>query len=274
MPENTLFAQSHLVTLKKKDLKLYDKLKSFLEDKQYSVFFNEHCKDTYLPLSTPNRENLAVGKIFSYYSAHLPSVTVKIISNDLEFYLQNSGLLDHLPVYFPSQKEIYPDHVPLELLIPQIKTGVWYEGVLHILRNDITKAWVSVTKGVQSETQVTVLGLDINRAIDGDIVAIEILSGMEIDQNIELDEGVEIVVTTKPFQKPLPSIQGKVVGIIKRKYKHYCGSIRRSYQKFENKELCFFSPINPKIPEIKLFCVYPERLENKRVLVEINSCQP
>ena len=70
-------------------------------------------------------------------------------------------------------------------------------------------------------------------------------------------------------------MQGCVVGIIKKKFKHYCGSIRRTGitvpEHSGNLELCYFTPVNPKIPEIKLYCRYPEVLENKRISVEI-SC--
>ena len=272
-PENTIFLQGHLISLKKLDIKLYDKLKSFLQDKEFAIFLNEHHKETYLPLSIANRGDLLAEKVQNYYKMHIPLLNPIIISSDLEKYLQNSPLIDHLPMHFPLEQPIFEEHIHINQLIPLVKTGELYEGVLHILRNDLNKAWVSINKGVAVEFQVSVIGKNINRAIDGDIVAVEIGGGMELDNKIEIDEGVDVVSTGKSSSKILPGIEGRVVGIIKKKLKHYCGSIRRSGSFYEDKELCYFAPINPKIPEAKLFCKYPENLENKRILVEIDSWQ-
>lgn len=270
-PSNTVFPQSSFVYMKKIDIKLYDKMKIFIEDKQYAVFPNEHHKDTYVPINTSNRANLAVEVLKGYYSKHLPDINIVVISNNLEVILAGSPLLDKLPIVFPDGPALFPDHISYEQAFPLIKQGDIYEGVFHVLREDRGKAWVSINKGVRAELQVSVEGKAGNRAIDGDIVAVKIIGGMEIDDKIELDEGVDIVVTGKKNQKALPSLQAEVVCIIKRKFKHYCGSIRRTGTIYNNKEICMFSPINPKIPEIQLLCLFPHLLEDKRIAVEISS---
>lgn len=273
-PENTIFLQSYLLSLKNYDIKLYEKLKSFLEDKKFSVFLNNHHKDTYLAPSTQSSIDQAAEKVQAYYRNHLPSVVVIVISNDLEFHLNESYFIDQIPANFPQEVNVYPEHITLSSLIPLIKSGELYEGVFHVLRSDRSKGWVNINKGVISEMQVSIIGLNINRAIDGDIVGIQILGGMEIDQKIELDEGVDVVSTGKIQSKVLPNVQGKVVGIVKKKLKHYCGSIRRTGKILDKREICYFTPINPKIPEVQLLCMYPDRLENKRISIEIDGWEP
>lgn len=85
--------------------------------------------------------------------------------------------------------------------------------------------------------------IGINRAVDGDIVAIEVLPKEEWrkpsdvvledkadDQGDLLEEESELLPTVKPKDKSDDEITptGKVVGIIRRKWRQYCGILKPS----------------------------------------------
>lgn len=269
-PANTIFVQSTLIGLKKSDIKQYERLKIFIEDKKFAVFFNEHCKDTYIDNSDPEKSVKTPELIKSYYNKHLPGLSVEVVSENIYDILKHSPLIDYLPVRVPAGPELYPEYLPYQQFFALVKSGDLFEGVFHVLRDDQSKAWVSINKGVKQEMQVSVIGLNANRAIDGDIVAVELLSGMDTDGKIEEDEGVDVIVTGKNVKKALPSLQGRVVGVFKRKAKNYCGSIQRTGENLGCKEICVFSPINPKIPQILMYLEHPHLLENQRVSVEID----
>ena len=108
---------------------------------------NEHHKHTYLVAATEDRPNEAVRKLKSYYDSHIPSVKTLIISQDIHNYLQNSYYIDYIPYKLPKENCIFSEHLSPSELLPRIKSGDLFQGVFHVMRYDLTKAWVSITQG-------------------------------------------------------------------------------------------------------------------------------
>jgi exosome complex exonuclease DIS3/RRP44 len=132
--------------------------------------------------------------------------------------------------------------------------------------------------------QIFIQGLNnLNRAVHDDIVAIEILPESEwatptslILEELEEDVGDYVnekeedeVVINKPDVKRLPS--GRVVGIIKRNWRPYCGIIQISNLPDATRHL--FIPSEKRIPKIRIETRQYEKLVNQRILVNID-CWP
>lgn len=268
---NSIILHSTLVHLKKQDLKKHDRLKTLIEEKHFSVFFDDHCKETYQDPSNPTQDRSVL--VCSYFSRHLPDITCILVHKNLHDILKSSHLLDFLPFELPGQTQLFEAHLPCDEAFRLVKLGELFEGIFHVLRDDQSKAWVNVNKGVKKEIQVTVLPEFFNRAIDGDVVAVSLESGIEIGQVVEVDEGVDVVVTGRRNQtgNRLPGVAGRVVSVFKRRAKQYCGSVKVAEDLPGSRKLAVFTPVNPKVPEVFLAISDPESLENQRVLIEIDD---
>jgi exosome complex exonuclease DIS3/RRP44 len=120
----------------------------------------------------------------------------------------------------------------------------------------------------------------LNRAVDGDIVAIEILpesewtapSDIVLQDDIEdpgddiLDRETEITDIAKPTEKQ-PT--GKVVGIIRRKWRPYCGILRANPVKGSTRHI--FVPAERKIPRVRIETRQAEILMTQRIIVAIDQ---
>mmetsp|Transcript_10950 Transcript_10950/g.13845 ORF Transcript_10950/g.13845 Transcript_10950/m.13845 type:complete len:1080 (+) Transcript_10950:70-3309(+) len=158
------------------------------------------------------------------------------------------------------KKLFYKSHIPQNELSIGVKSRKYYQGTIRAERGSYDKCYVTVRKG-DDRVAVSIIGAqDINRAVDGDIVVVEIHS---VDQWIGNDENaiensksnekgtvgiaeetaeptirdeanvtdvIEVPMDTKEmsskqtteFLKPT----GKVVGVVRRNFrKNYCGSL-------------------------------------------------
>ncbi|CAG9321051.1 unnamed protein product [Blepharisma stoltei] len=280
---NTLFLQSTLLELKVKDQNLYKRVKTFIDENHFHVFLNEHRAETYIPQGTKDREYLSAIKAAEWLSSHLPQVEIKVISLrsgerciKLEEIVKNTILADMFPVDEPAMNPIFSEHINPIQAEKMIKEGSLFEGVLHVYRNSPDSAWIRVTRNVGQSFDVAIKGIEnMNRSIDGDVVAIEVLNEpMDIEEkldHLEEVEGVDVVNIKVANVEEKPHREGRVVSILRNKQKSYCGSIRRTGVFIDNREQCLFSPVNPKLPEIKIYCANPSRLEGMRITVSIDK---
>ena len=141
--------------------------------------------------------------------------------------------------------------------------------------------------------------LDINRAVDGDQVVIEIypkqawkaesellvLNDHDDDvpgDNVAGNEGVAGNGSGSGNESAAKNgnggaentgekqITGRVVAIAKRNWKPYCGSIEPLTGAFAG-SYCLFDPVNRRVPRIRIKTSQYEKLVNKRIVVVIND---
>ena len=135
--------------------------------------------------------------------------------------------------------------------------------------------------------------LDINRAVDGDQVVIEIYPKQAWKAESELlvlndhDDDVpgDNVVGNEGMagngngsgngnggaeNTGEKQITGRVVAIAKRNWKPYCGSIEPLTGAFAG-SYCLFDPVNRRVPRIRIKTSQYEKLVNKRIVVVIND---
>jgi exosome complex exonuclease DIS3/RRP44 len=150
--------------------------------------------------------------------------------------------------------EYYPPHIASSALSMGLKTNRYHQGVYRSDRDSYSSGYVTVRRG-QERVAVLIRGeQNVNRAVDGDIVAIELFSvekwlasadGSNAQPqpapraNKEETAGIA-PETAEPTLKDMDNIDeeladetgqlrrptGQVVGIIRRNFhKNYCGSI-------------------------------------------------
>lgn len=120
----------------------------------------------------------------------------------------------------------------------------------------------------------------LNRAVDGDIVAIELFSEdkwkvpseliLQDDQEDPGDilEQVKLAVADEvPISERTPT--GKIVGIIRRKWRQYCGILQVNPITGSTRHI--FVPAERKIPKVRIETRQSESLKSQRIIIAIDS---
>uniref|UniRef100_A0A8D0Y5K5 Protein DIS3 homolog n=1 Tax=Sus scrofa TaxID=9823 RepID=A0A8D0Y5K5_PIG len=123
---------------------------------------------------------------------------------------------------------------------------------------------------------------NLNRAVHEDIVAVELLpknqwvapssvvlhdEGQNED-DVEKEEERERILKTAVNEKMLKPT-GRVVGIIKRNWRPYCGMLSKSDIKESRRHL--FTPADKRIPRIRIETRQASTLEGRRIIVSIDG---
>lgn len=204
---------------------------------------------------------------------------------------------------------LYPEHLKMSEVLAGIKNKRFFQGVIRCNRDHALECHVLIHGVGDVKLPVLIQGREhINRAIDGDVVAIQLLpkaqwkkasdsfaasgtaaaDALEDDEELDLEkdeaERPEEIGMAEPtmaleqavlIQSDLTlSIKpaGKVVGIIQRNWRKFCGSLEppRSVGAVQTSH-CLVVPIDRKIPKIKIQTRQQETLMDKRILVAIDS---
>ncbi|KAI0139745.1 RNB domain-containing protein [Pestalotiopsis sp. NC0098] len=339
---DVIILQTVLEELRNRSLPLYNRLIGLTksEDKRYYVFFNEFRLETYVAReqdeSVNDRNDRAVRKAVEWYNAHLAQnkskrvPTVVMLTDDrgniekakkenvpattLRNYV--SGLEDGerlLDMIAESQERgaardkktadfLYQEYFSLSKMMTGVKGGMLHQGIFNVSPYNYLEGSIRVPAFPKA---LLILGRDnINRAVDGDVVVVEVLpkdqwkepstkiieeETITKNENADGDEGVDLVTEKerKALQEEvkkthLASTEGRaqptarVVGIIKRNWRQYVGHIDQSSvssaaKQGRKQESVFLVPMDRKIPKIKIRTRQIGELLGKRILVTIDS---
>ncbi|XP_076065936.1 exosome complex exonuclease RRP44-like protein Dis3 [Oratosquilla oratoria] len=181
---------------------------------------------------------------------------------------------------------LYMPHWSMEKMRSSIKSGKAHQGVLKTSRNNYLEANVMV-QGF--DKAVLIQGRNnLNRSLHDDVVAVEIFpkeqwsapSTVVIDQEKEEEEKDENAAEVNELEKEKAMLEegqgsgekqptGRVVGVIRRKWRQYCGIIKRNEITDSLRHL--FVPADKRIPFIAIETRQAEALHNKRLIVAIDS---
>lgn len=197
------------------------------------------------------------------------------------------------------RRMIYPGYLPDRKAKIGVKNGRYFQGTYHPSIYNVTEATVTTAldqSDSSKRTQVLIVGRENqNRAIDGDVVIIELLpkeewrlpSNLVVDQedvDEESDEETEeagIEAKSLKGKKPNSSKNnntsstakavptGKVVAIRQRNWRPYCGTVSES--SYNGGDTALFVPIDRSVPKIRVRSRRVAQLIGKRVLVIIDS---
>ncbi|XP_053792692.1 exosome complex exonuclease RRP44 [Vidua chalybeata] len=201
----------------------------------------------------------------------------------------NPELVDRLACVSDEGKEIeggkiiFPEHIPLSKLQQGVKSGIYLQGTYRANRENYLEATVWVHGDAEENKEIIVQGLKhLNRAIHEDIVAVELLAKDEWvapssvvlqddgqnEENIENEEEKENILKTS-INKDMLRPTGRVVGIIKRNWRPYCGMLSKSQIKEARRHL--FTPADRRIPRIRIETRQADTLEGQRIIVAIDG---
>ncbi|VDM94857.1 unnamed protein product, partial [Onchocerca ochengi] len=199
----------------------------------------------------------------------------------------NADLLDKLAVYNAESENrgriLFPEYLAHDLIQNGIRNGKFKKAVFQVSRENYTEAYVHVDEGTAWFIQGRI---NMNRAVNGDTVAVELLPESEwtcpqkvirlrdveeiemkdaVDKEDDKDEEIQL---KKPrMEDKIPS--AKVVGIVKRNWRQYCGMILQPAMKDSTRVL--FAAAERLIPRIRIETRQAERLRGKRIIVAIDS---
>lgn len=174
-----------------------------------------------------------------------------------------------------NKEKYFEDHLSQDIINEKIKDGLIYTGPFRQNRYNWLEGNVPSDK---LDNDILIKGwINRNRAIDGDLVAVELFpedqwesSSMYIidsdapyiDQIKENDNNFLKGVSSQ-FKRPT----GKVVGIIRKNWREYVGSIVHD----DSNNQTLFIPIDRRIPKIQIKLSEPKELVGKRVIVIIDG---
>lgn len=314
---NVILLTTVLDEVKHKSPSTFKRIREIINDKtrNFYVFVNEHHKDTYVERkrgeSINDRNDRAIRVATSWYDKHLANsqkqskekIRVVLISDDvanrekakynticvasIEEYLHSlvdhQNLLDKLSkknIDFESTKNaLFPAHLTIVEIHNGIKNGKYYQGSFMASRENYLEGSVNLEN---FDKAILIQGREsLNRAVDGDIVAIEILPEEQwsapseiILQEDENDPGDVLEEETELLpQKKVSNVEknptGRIVGIIRRKWRQYCGILQQHPIKGSSRHI--FIPADRKIPKVRVETRQAEKLQLQRILVAIDS---
>lgn len=194
------------------------------------------------------------------------------------------------------RKISFPEHLPLSAIQSGMRSGRYIQGAFQGSRENFLEGFVRVES---MERLVFLQGLmNLNRAIHGDVVAVELFpesdwsapsgfvtrvghqEGKEGEEGEEEGEGVvngqpmDIIPGKKLMKGESSRVQptGRVVGIIKRSWRAYCGTLLPlSHSPMGSTRRHTFVPAERCIPRVHLETRQANALLGKRILINIDS---
>ncbi|KAI4327860.1 hypothetical protein L6164_020272 [Bauhinia variegata] len=334
--DNVVLLSVVLEEVKNKNAAVYKRIRDLTSSplRKFFVFSNEHHKDTYIKQmdgETKNdRNDRAIRVATQWYQTHLGSAaSVLLITNDrenkrkateegicaetVESYVKSLGQQDLLDLLVlpasedvdmeevedlrPSKRKvIYTEHKPISEITSGLHRGIYHQGKLRVNRYNPFEAYVG-SESIGDE--IIIYGrVNMNRAFDGDIVAVELLPqdqwheekslsiAGEEEEEEEGEEEVHLVPSsaddaprTVPQQgsaeaNPVSARpSGRVVGIIKRNWHSYCGSLEPMAMPAGSGSgvHALFISKDRRIPKIRIYTYQLGNLLDKRIIVAVDS---
>lgn len=320
--------------VKNHNLSVYNRARALCKNplRRFFVFSNEHHKDTYVKEmsgeSKNDRNDRAIRVAAQWYQNHLGGATrVLLITNDrenrrkameeginaetIESYVRSLGQthlldllvqsenvdsnMDDVEDLRPSKRKIlYSEHKPMSEITSGLHRGIYHQGKLRVNRYNPFEAYVG-SESIGDE--IIIYGrTNMNRAFDGDVVAVELLSrdqwheekSLIIADEEDEEEDVHLVPgsaddaprTTSVVEGPngdsnssSPRAAGRVVGIIKRNWHSYCGSLDPMPMPAGSGGVAYalFVSKDRRIPKIRIQTRQLENLLDKRIVVAVDS---
>ncbi|XP_061373470.1 exosome complex exonuclease RRP44 homolog A-like [Gastrolobium bilobum] len=324
-----------LEEIKNKNIAVYNRIRAVCSNlmRNFFVFSNEHHRDTYVKEmsgETKNdRNDRAIRVATQWYQNHLgDAVKVLLITNDkenkrkaseegihaetVESYVKSLDRPDLLDLLVrtasedvdleqiedlrPSKRKvIYSEHKPMSEITSGLHRGIYHQGKLRVNRYNPFEAYVG-SESIGDEIIIHSRS-NMNRAFDGDIVAVELLpkdqwqdekslsiAGEEDeddDDDVHLaPNSADVAPRTIPQQDSPGDTNGvssrpfgRVVGIIKRNWNRYCGSLEPMPMPAGSGGVAhaLFVSKDRRIPKIRIQTRQLENLLDKRIIVKVDS---
>ncbi|CAG0895756.1 unnamed protein product, partial [Cyprideis torosa] len=193
----------------------------------------------------------------------------------------------------------YPEHLSKREIREGVRSGRLRIGRFMGSRENYLEGFV-LAEGAEEETGgaqgILVQGLmDLNRAISDDTVAIELYpeaewrsesgwveednalvlgeeeaeTGGEEESVLVEEQGPEVAKVRLEGSTAKRRPTGRVVGIVQRKWREYCGVLE--HDGTPNRNICLFRPAERRIPKIRVHSKHASELAGQKLMVSIDS---
>ncbi|KAI8807108.1 hypothetical protein BJ742DRAFT_813489 [Cladochytrium replicatum] len=200
-----------------------------------------------------------------------------------------------------ARKFTYEDHISAVQVVAGLKAGTLYQGSFGVSNHNYLEASISASdfsfvhagKEVVASSILILGRANMNRAVHGDVVAVQLLpklqwrrtvgTGVALEEERDEEDDSEAVVPEETAvgdamdvdedpnsEPPIPT--GKVVGIIKRNWRPYCGTIEKLKGGTSSGATTrvYFWPMERRIPRIRIRTRQAAALQSQRILVAID----
>lgn len=183
---------------------------------------------------------------------------------------------------------VYPEHLPLSEIQSGLRSGKFLQGTFQGSRENYFEGFVNTNS---LERWVVIQGLqNLNRAVQDDVVAVELFpesewkapSGfvakdLDNPSTVETDDHTEIpndlsddkMVIKKKVDQSLVQPTGRVVGVIKRNWRLYCGTVLPLSSMKGTRHT--FVPVEKRIPRVYFETRQASSLVGKRIIISIDA---
>ncbi|KYK55446.1 hypothetical protein DCS_07409 [Drechmeria coniospora] len=336
---DVIILQTVLEELRNRSLPLYNRLAGLTksEDKRFHVFFNDFRLETYVHResneSINDRNDRAVRLAVQWYGDHLAQTraakvpAIVMLSDDQDNLrkaraqgLHASTLKDYvsslddadklLDMVADSQSQggfrkpsqlLYPEYYTMSRMMTGVKSSLMHQGIFNVSPYNYLEGSIKVPAFPKP---LLVLGREsINRAVDGDVVVVELLpqdkwkmpstkiieeESITRDEDADAEERQDFVSDKerKALQEEVRRTQksssaqlqptARVVGVIKRNWRQYVGHIdpssaSKASTQGRRQDSVFLIPMDKRIPKIRLRTRQVSELLGKRLLVTIDA---
>jgi len=311
---NVIILHTVLEEVRHRSSPVYKRLKDIVANpkRHFYVFVNEHRKETYIERkageTANDRNDRAIRVACKWYKEHLglspPTAGLGmvmlsddrrnrelgeeegVISYSLMEYVKSMEqfpeLVDKINLKEAgtggfSKKFLFPEHISPGQITAGVKGGKLMQGAFYLSRTNFLEGSVLV----EGREPILLQGLEaINRAVDGDTVAVQLLEKEDWTAPSEVvleddgyDPGDTLDKDNKLIEKAVKSkdVQstGKVVGIVRRKWRQYCGMLQPNPVKGSTRHI--FVAAEKKIPKVRIETRQADTLANQRIIVAIDS---
>ncbi|TIC17179.1 RNB-domain-containing protein [Wallemia mellicola] len=306
--KDVIILQTVLDEVKHNSIPLFNRYKQLVlnSSDKFFIFYNEFSNFTHSkPLlnESPNDFNdRLIRSAASYFNSVLSNKSIVLLTNDVEnlklaqtdgitsssiqSYIKgfpNNSTLQDLVADFDSSSInksansiFYQDYLPLSTLQAGLKSKNLFQGQFNANTFNYLQASVNVR---DFDKPILLLGKDsMNRSIQDDQVVIQLLPKSQwkssSDQVIDDDENdlnpAEQILSSDDNVQPT----GKVVGIIKRQWRSYVCHLDKSTittSSNQSQQTVFVSPIDRRIPKIKIKTRQASNLIDQKVVVAIDQ---
>ena len=340
---DVIILQTVLEEMRNLSIPLYNRLLALIrgEEKRFYLFFNEFRLETHIRRasdeSVNDRNDRAIRSVAKWYTNHLRAAaakagkggkdvpTIVVITDDkdnllktkkdgvvalsLADYVEGLEDADRLLDMISDAKEVrtsrgelfYPEHYSMSKLMTGLRGGTLHQGIFNVSPYNYLEGSVNVPA---FDRPLLILGREnANRAVSGDVVAIEVLSKDQwklpsskivdeerLTKNDNPDTDSDVIMSGKErnaLYEEVRKAHGNnsernaqptaiVVGIVKRNWRQYVGyvdsnSTTSSLGTGRRQQNVFVLPMEKRMPKIRIRTRQAPNLLNQRVLVSIDS---
>jgi exosome complex exonuclease DIS3/RRP44 len=307
--DSVIVLETVLDELKNRAPAVYQRVRQLISEptKKFYVFCNEHNRETFIkrdPEESPNdRNDRAIRRAVEWYHSHIKSsIQLFLITDDAENRrkAKAEGLCAFsIREYVEKLKEYpdivdlvaarddesdeanqftYPEHLSPTQISAGLRSGAFHQGVVSISTHNFLEGSV-VIKVSEAEQTIHLIGREsLNRAVQGDVVAVQLLPKSQWKSSVSAiveEEVTDSDAITKEIDPVDLVPTGVVVGIIKRNWRPYCGTIDASSVQATSTvtsiQTVFFWSMDKRIPKIRIRTRQAQTLIGKRIVVSMDS---